>query len=1147
MPKLRQKTQDWKEIDMLEVRSMATNPFNPGREYGQRILNVHPHERPGGLVLRPGYTIKYQKPTHPTITDSTYPNFGIFFDREADADGQEVTCLIQKGTLNALDDGGTPIVSDTMNGFWFWCRPDWKINVWDDGWDWVNKTFITKITTATDSTYKSMIKIFGNELDHGIYDGDLVGWTIFNKTKNQTARIITNIDEGSDVIRINHTLYNSDWEVDDVVIISRAWLDADYQTTLYNTVQVEDIVFHNVNNDLRIGFGGQESRPGLAIGYRQNYLQLVEFDFPNLHPDIDTDALQEFCETNDLILDTSYLEKDSYGIEIDNSGDGSLDAGFYYFRLTGRQDLYTEQLLAEDFVQVEDNGSVSVRPFMYLGIDNPRITSFKLYYSTDNITFYKITEYTVKDTAYNSITWKVDQFSRYIALETNSLVELHTESNAASIDNEANTVGSWVEILGFGDVTTKSVGANSSSYSLYFEEYTAGTFSSTDRIGMRYPVTGIKKGNLYDITFYAKAQIPYKKLYVWFAGSSLSTVGRTQEVVEVIKSDFAQYTVSLLADDVIEDIAYLCITVAPEHGTDWYVADGDGVKLSQDEGATWNLIAGGTPENKDYVILGDRLITFTAFQLYASFNNGDNWNLLGTVTPFMTAIKVIDENIYVGCSGGEVYKSTDKGATLTQLTSDVSGGSSYQITDLAQDDTYLYASTIGGGVYRSDDDGATWTQVVSGLTDVNCYKLYADLANDKVLVASVNTGAVGVFVTSNNGSAWTDVTNTVTGAFPSNFVDDGTYIFLCTYDQTATATCGVWRTSDHGSNWTDIAAANSLTEDKGYNFPYQLDDTLYFGSDDGTDGSKLYKTNTAGITSIDEVTAYASTVSDDEYPNFFADENTFWIDEVSIKEFNVSIFNDTADATTEMSLELGYTPTFDIVKGWDQALALRGRIYYLNPFVDKRYENFLIVSHIHSDGAYMWDIGSFSNFRELERFDSGVAVGMAILPTTEIIILKDKAVEVLSDDGLVGILREPIVGVSCVARNSIVDLGGIIIWGGVEDVYTYTPTKGVTPILEMTIRDIYLALENKGSMFGIRDRYNTYRLRAADETNKTEFLFNKIFDVIEEKKYLYPEIYREDSGQVLNFLNQGNIYGILHGIDNIGYGKLYAGDYGQRL
>lgn len=1139
------KRNEWQEQDLLEVLGMATNPANPGLKYAQRILNAHVHTKPGALVLRPGYELKYSAPSDSTITDDEFLNFENFYDRAAKSDGQEIICLIQKGTLNALDNSGTPIVADTLNGFWFWAVPHWELNHWQDSYGWVNKTIITKITVGSDATYKSMIKVFGNS-NHLLGDGSLDKWIIYNKTKEEYAQIITTYADGNN-LRLNHTLYNSSWDVDDVVIISKYWIDLDAQAELYANVGRDDISFHHVLDDLRIGFGGKQNRPGIAIGYRQTFGQLVNIDFPHLHADLQVSgALEDFAEINDLILDTSILDKDAYGIELTASGDGSLTENIYYFRLTGTMDNYAEQLLAEDYISVDDDSAISIKPYLRLGKANPRITDFTLYYSTDNITFYKIQDFTIRDTAYNAVTWKIDQFSRMVLLSDQ--IELHDEANAATPDDppvgpfteEINSVGSWT-VLNDGALSVSTDAALSTAYSLKFEDFTPAEYQSSDRNGIKFPVSGIKKGSSYTISAYLKANIPYKKIYFFFVGASESPIGRTQVMKEVLESDYAKYEVDVLADDVVEDITHLAIAVAAEPGDNLYLF-GDGTKFSEDDGATFDVQSTGINTDNKVIILGDRLLTYITTGIYVSYDKGVTWTQLGSSFPSpITNLTLLGENIYVGLNNGGIHVSDDRGVTFTQLSADISGGSTYSIRGIAQDTTYLYAATVGGGVYRSDDDGATWNAAITGLTDSDIYDLYADETN---LIAVANDGTLAVWKSTDNADNWSDVTGTVTGSGSGGIIFDGTYYYVATHDYTHAVTCGVWQASSLGT-WTDIAAGASLTEDEGYKHIYIRNDVIYFGSYDSSDGGKLYYTDDAGST-ITELTAGA--ISTFAWPQLIGDDNTFLADYISIKQKDLSLFSNVSSASTEMKSYIGYTPIYSIVKGWDQAISLRGRIYYLNPYLDKRYENFILVSHIHSTGAYMWDIASFSNYRELERHDSNKSLGMEILPTTEIIVIKDKSAEIFADDGLIGAFREPITGVSCTTKNGIVNLAGLIVWTGKEDLWTYSVTRGAQPRLVQTIRDSYLAIDDKTALTAVRDRFNTYRLRVDDETNKTEFLFyGSDFDVIEENKYLFAEVYRDNFGQKLDFLNDGDIYGTHLPLDSIGYGKLYSSRYGEVL
>ena len=223
---------------------------------------------------------------------------------------------------------------------------------------------------------------------------------------------------------------------------------------------------------------------------------------------------------------------------------------------------------------------------------------------------------------------------------------------------------------------------------------------------------------------------------------------------------------------------------------------------------------------------------------------------------------------------------------------------------------------------------------------------------------------------------------------------------------------------------------------------------------------------------------------------------------------------------------MGYTPTYDLVKGWDQALvSFNGRVYYLNPYLEKRYENFLVVSHIAPPATFMRDIASFSNFRELEKYDSNETLAIELLQNREILILKDASITTIADDGLIGQIREPIYGIGCISRGSVVNINGLVFWCDDDEIFMLNIGSSLIPkpLLKETIRDLYLAITDKEKIFGTRGKFNTYKIRINDSSLKTEFLLTET-GWIEERKYHYPEIYRGGFNNKLYFMNDGNIY-----------------------
>lgn len=793
---------------------MATNPHYPGRKSAKRLLNVHAHQKPGQILLRPGYELKYDVPEDSRIGNSSVINFDMFYDRQTNLDGEEITVLLQKGTVSSFD---LLAIGEKIDMLCFWARPYWNGTMWVDEWQWLNETIITKIKSV-DSTYHNVIEILNN----GIEEDALIGYTIYNKTKSSFARIITNKSVDSTTMRINHTLFSS-WEIDDVIIISRAWIDLDSLNALYN-IAYNDVVFHRINNDLRIGFGGYENRPGLMIGYRKSSLFISSIDFSATHPDLEEEGvLQKFGEINRLILEPHILDTTQtiYGISL-TTETGTMPEGTYHFKLTGVMDDYAEQVIAEANITVNSQ-DIFIQPYIVLGKDNLRITKTNLYYSTDGITYYKIREDNLRSFGSTPQSTLIIDGNGRLNTESLSLEgsgEFHRNANAANITNEANTIGEWANIG------------------------------------------------------YVHPSIP----------SLFPTVGYMHPVIG---------------------------SVTPPNGTH--------LLLWQNPLSSSQWMAIRSP-----LITADRKLLTVSFKIIARY--------------------------------------------------------------------------------------------------------------------------VTIRVSS-------------TGIFPNPF--------------------------NGGQDFRDIVLEDVMDWQE-ISFDMYVEGSLTFWVMQGNVGNQRI-----GIDSLTVTNPNAGDIQ----------------------------------LGTEMRTAMGYTPTLNLVRGWDQALKLRGRIYYLNPFVEKRYENYILVSHIHSSGAFMWDIASFSNFREIERYDSNSAIGMKLLPTMEIMILKDRSFEIIADDGIAGIPREPILDVSCVSRDTVQDILGTIFVCGEEDIYMFSVSKGVTPILKESIRDIYLAIEHKKDLFATRDKHNTYRIRIPDKVNKTEFLFTEN-GPIEERKYHYADIYRIGKGGILHFLSGGKIYAV---------------------
>ncbi len=956
----------WNEIELGQVRGISTNIDYPGINYAQEILNLHPHIYPQKLVLRKGYKLKYDYPLHSYLENITSLNFDILVDRKENEQGTEVTILIQKATVKA---DGLSGITDKEDILCFWARPYFDGTAWIDSWEWLNEIIISKIESVS-ATYKNNITIFGG-IDQQITENKLIGWTIYNKTKNDYARIITATEVDSNSTRINITKYENNWEVNDTIYLCKNYIDLQALRQLYY-VNWEDIVIHKVLDDLRIGFGGKENRPALAIGFRKTSYLFRQLDYPNLHPLLqDENNLRLFAEKSGIIIDTTILttKKGIYGIDLYTEENGDLELNKYYFRMTGVIDGYQEQLLAENEIIAGAEEYISIYPYVRLGIDNIRLTKLILYYSIDDINYYKIREYQLKDEEYNNVIWKVDKFGRMIV--ESSFPEKLNEANAVSVVNEQNTQGSWVthRLNGSLQIDTSANSVDNYSFKITVNSY-GGQVPDKERQGIRIPVSGLKKGEKYNLSVQMKSQV----------------------------------------DDLSEDF-----------------------------------------EDTNY----DSRILIDGFARVSTSNPRGSWHL-------------------------------QSGASQSPPNTQFPNGNFVMITiDKPKILTFYARGNVG--VYKKIGSNNPETLLILNNEDSGTY------TSNNLVTVEINELAknVKIYIVHEPIAYGVDNEGQFIGIWDDLFIDD---IQL------------------------SIAVPNR------YFYAYLLGDSL---SEDEALQEEL--TNIGTAYSEQKVTLMANI---DEEPKYLVianrpieDEQTiFWVDKVSLKEKDLVSFQkkDIEEADEEITDLLGYTPSYNMVRGWDMALTFRGRTYYLNPYIDKRYEDMIFISNIAPPGIYQWDLANFSNYRELEKYDNDKAIGMAFLPTTELLILKGKSVT--SIDPETGAKREPIYGTGCVSKHTIVNIGNSIYWAGNEDIYRINLGQGFAaqPLLIKSIRGDYSTIASKNKLFAVRDKYNTYRIRVEDENKEYLFIGD---DIIKEKRFDYAHIYRYGDKGILNFMDKyGNIY-----------------------
>lgn len=217
--------------------------------------------------------------------------------------------------------------------------------------------------------------------------------------------------------------------------------------------------------------------------------------------------------------------------------------------------------------------------------------------------------------------------------------------------------------------------------------------------------------------------------------------------------------------------------------------------------AQWVQTSGPRSENiTALAVLDENIFAGTSYSgIFLSTNNGENWTHLdnGLAGVAITGFAKIGTNLFVGTKGSGVFLSTDGGSSGVAVNE---GLGNFFIVSLAVSGNKLFANTWGG-LFVSSDNGAHWTYI-SQLNNLTGGPLLVNQNSDGS--TSIYVGDyTGLYRSIDEGSSWTKLNNPPTDgsdpyvtaliAMPNN--SGGNYLFVGTRGD------GVFRTSDDGANW----------------------------------------------------------------------------------------------------------------------------------------------------------------------------------------------------------------------------------------------------------------------------------------------------------------------------------------------------------
>jgi hypothetical protein len=434
---------NFKEFEIKDFKGIATSNRLPQKNEASECKNFDIREISGDLITRGGYKQKYAAPedSRGKLSSVTTLAFENFYIPNA-GDGDEVTCLVQKGavagetgvTLNLPPSRTIPII---------WIRKWWN-GSWQDSWQWLNRIVITRVR-AVDG-YKIQLDM----ADTSVISSNLFsGWTVYNLTKGYSAKVIKTYDYGSNTVGIKITRNRHDWENNDIVYLMKNYIPLTYFLGNYSA-DFKDICFHQVNNELRIGFGGYENRLALSISYVKRKWKLSGFDFGSGDTDLDPTVF----DMDEIVLDP-YIPVDNSALLDIIPSVGTLPAGTYNFKTISCLDNYEYIQIGESTYTTEASYDLLLAPAIDFATLHKRTTFLSLFYESSE-SYRWLQDFYLADNTDTKV-FTIDEYGR-VKFPHSSNENRYTQNTAIKAGSDANATTGWsiryTNLLTLSSVTT---------------------------------------------------------------------------------------------------------------------------------------------------------------------------------------------------------------------------------------------------------------------------------------------------------------------------------------------------------------------------------------------------------------------------------------------------------------------------------------------------------------------------------------------------------------------------------------------------------------------------------------------------------------------------------------------------------------------